>query len=185
MTWIGKRIGERKTEERKSDESNLIDVDLIEFWQEVSAYENEKREQAEWEILNETQWQNDDIFDIYLSDIVEFLKAEFGFIYWEKTDIPDMYKFSGEMPYYISLKIPPNYKKGKAIHVNVRIILNGSDYNVYPLVSEKKGRGRYISKSIHRTKNWKKNLKREIETGIKIAKEKYNLVEQNAEKGAA
>jgi len=114
---------------------------------------------------------------ITLNDVIKCIIPNFPFNKVEQTKYPNIFKFySDTIPYYVNIKVPDKNDIGKAIHVNIRIQFDKfKDYNVYPLKSEKKGRGHFISKSIARTKNWKEKLMDEINIGIKIAIEKYNL----------
>lgn len=121
------------------------------------------------------------IEQITIKDVVTTIFAKFPeFNDVMKDTTPSMWIISGKMSYYLSIKVPNQHEYGKALHVNVRAkFVNKEekliDYSVYPKKSEKKGRGKFISKSVARTINWRDNLCKEIQIGIQIYKQKLGI----------
>jgi hypothetical protein len=75
----------------------------------------------------------------------------------------------------ISVKIPNPNIAGEALHLST-IYKNkkGQEYIVYPSKHSKvSGRGRFKSKTIPRTKNWRRNLMTEANTGFILCKTVY------------
>ncbi len=101
----------------------------------------------------------------------------------ERNEYSDMYEAflnKNHEGCYISVKVPSESERtGKALHLNVRYMKDpdrGVSFNVYPRV--KSGRGRYWSKSIHRTEgkktSWRDRLFNEAMKGMRLC---YNIFE--------
>ena len=82
---------------------------------------------------------------------------------------------------YISVKVPSEAREtGKALHLNVRHMFDPEknvSVNVYP--TEKSGRGKFWSKSIHRTASktgktsWKDRLVKEASKGLDLCMDRF------------
>lgn len=91
---------------------------------------------------------------------------------------------------YISVKVPADpTTKGQALHLNVRYMedpAKDKSVNVFP--TEKSGRGKFWSKSIHRTESesgrtsWAQRLTRESTKGLEMCLDKFGNLPKKLER---